>query len=95
MSVDSATVRRVARLARLKVDENDVPRLAGELNSILAFVEQLNEVNVEGVEPLTSVVAFDMRMRDDVVTDGGYAHDVTKNAPASEDDFFMVPKVVE
>ena len=95
MSVDSATVRRVARLARLKVDENDVPRLAGELNAILAFVEQLNEVNVEGVEPMTSVVAFDMRMRDDVVTDGGDAADVTKNAPASEDEFFMVPKVVE
>ena len=95
MSVDSATVRRVARLARLKVDENDVPRLAGELNAILAFVEQLNEVDVTGVEPMTSVVAFDMRMRDDVVTDGGYAKDVTKNAPASEDEFFMVPKVVE
>jgi aspartyl-tRNA(Asn)/glutamyl-tRNA(Gln) amidotransferase subunit C len=95
MSVDSATVRRVARLARLKVDENDVPRLAGELNAILDFVEQLNEVNVDGVAPLTSVVAFDMRMRDDVVTDGGYARDVTKNAPASEDEFFMVPKVVE
>ena len=95
MSVDSATVRRVAQLARLKVDENDVPRLAGELNAILAFVEQLNEVNVDGVEPMTSVVAFDMRMRDDVVTDGGYAKDVTKNAPASEDEFFMVPKVVE
>jgi aspartyl-tRNA(Asn)/glutamyl-tRNA(Gln) amidotransferase subunit C len=95
MSVDSATVRRVARLARLKVDENDVPRLAGELNAILAFVEQLNEVNVDGVEPLTSVVEAQMRMRDDVVTDGGYAKDVTKNAPASEDEFFMVPKVVE
>jgi aspartyl-tRNA(Asn)/glutamyl-tRNA(Gln) amidotransferase subunit C len=95
MSVDSATVRRVARLARLKVDENDVPRLAGELNAILAFVEQLNEVNVDGVEPLTSVVEAQMRMRDDVVTDGGYAADVTKNAPASEDEFFMVPKVVE
>jgi aspartyl-tRNA(Asn)/glutamyl-tRNA(Gln) amidotransferase subunit C len=95
MSVDSATVRRVARLARLKVDENDVPRLAGELNAILAFVEQLNEVNVDGVEALTSVVEAQMRMRDDVVTDGGYAKDVTKNAPASEDEFFMVPKVVE
>jgi aspartyl-tRNA(Asn)/glutamyl-tRNA(Gln) amidotransferase subunit C len=95
MSVDSATVRRVARLARLKIDENDVPRLAGELNSILSFVEQLNEVNVEGVAPLTSVVESAMRMRDDVVTDGAYAADVTRNAPASEDDFFMVPKVVE
>jgi aspartyl-tRNA(Asn)/glutamyl-tRNA(Gln) amidotransferase subunit C len=95
MSVDDTTVRRVARLARLKVAEADVPRLAGELNTILAFVEQLNEVNVDGVEPLTSVVNQAMKMREDVVTDGGYPHDVTKNAPASEDDFFMVPKVVE
>lgn len=95
MSVDSATVRRVARLARLKVDEKDVPRLEGELNAILAFVEQLNEVNVDGVAPLTSVVEQAMKMRDDVVTDGNYPKDVTKNAPASEDDFFMVPKVVE
>ncbi len=95
MSVDSATVRRVARLARLKVNDADVPRLAGELNAILAFVEQLNEVNVEGVAPLTSVVSQAMKMRDDVVTDGGYAKDVTRNAPASEDEFFMVPKVVE
>jgi aspartyl-tRNA(Asn)/glutamyl-tRNA(Gln) amidotransferase subunit C len=95
MSVDSATVRRVARLARLKVSEDDVPRLAGELNTILAFVEQLNEVNVDGVLPLTSVVSHKMRMRDDVVTDGNMAKDVTRNAPASEDDFFMVPKVVE
>ncbi len=95
MSVDDKTVRRVARLARLKVAEVDVPRLAGELNTILAFVEQLNEVNVEGVEPLTSVVNQAMKMREDVVTDGGYPKDVTRNAPASEDDFFMVPKVVE
>lgn len=95
MSVDDKTVRRVARLARLKVADADVPRLAGELNSILAFVEQLNEVNVTGVEPLTSVVNQAMKMRDDVVTDGGYPNDVTVNAPASEDHFFMVPKVVE
>lgn len=95
MSVDSATVRRVARLARLEVDEKDVPRLEGELNAILAFVEQLNEVNVEGVAPLTSVVEQDMKMRDDVVADGNYPKDVTRNAPASEDDFFMVPKIVE
>ena len=95
MSVDSATVKRVARLARLKVNEEDVPRLAGELNSILAFVEQLNEVDVSNVEPLTSVVSQAMKMRDDVVTDGHYAKDVTRNAPASEDDFFVVPKVVE
>lgn len=95
MSVDSATVRRVARLARLKVSEDDVPRLAGELNSILNFVEQLNEVDVSNVEPLTSVVSAKMKMRDDVVTDGQIAKNVTRNAPATEDDFFMVPKVVE
>lgn len=95
MSVDSATVRRVARLARLKVKDEDVPRLEGELNSILAFVEQLNEVDVSNVAPLTSVVSTAMKMRDDVVTDGNYPKDVTRNAPASEDDFFMVPKVVE
>jgi aspartyl-tRNA(Asn)/glutamyl-tRNA(Gln) amidotransferase subunit C len=95
MSVDSATVRRVARLARLKVAEDDVPKLSNELNAILAFVEQLNEVNIDGVVPMTSVVSQKMRMRDDVVTDGGSARNVTVNAPASEDDFFMVPKVVE
>ena len=95
MSVDQATVKRVARLARIKVKDEDVPRLAGELNAILAFVEQLNEVDVSGVEPLTSVVAGKMKMRDDTVTDGGIPKDVTRNAPASEDDFFAVPKVVE
>lgn len=95
MSVDQATVKRVARLARIKVSEADLPRLAGELNAILGFVEQLNEVDVSAVQPMTSVVATKMRMRDDVVTDGHYAKDVTLNAPASEDNFFMVPKVVE
>ncbi len=95
MSVDQATVKRVARRARIKVKDEDVPRLAGELNAILAFVEQLNEVDVSGVEPLTSVVAVKMKMRDDTVTDGGIPKDVTRNAPASEDDFFAVPKVVE
>ncbi len=95
MSVDQATVRRVARLARIKVKDEDVPRLADELNVILNFVEQLNEVDVKNVEPLTSVVAVAMKQRQDVVTDGNYPKDITKNAPASEDDFFMVPKVVE
>jgi aspartyl-tRNA(Asn)/glutamyl-tRNA(Gln) amidotransferase subunit C len=95
MSVDNATVKRVARLARIKVKDEDVPRLAGELNTILNFVEQLNEVNVENVEPMTSVVEMEMRKRPDVVTDGHYPKDVTRNAPASEDDFFAVPKVVE
>jgi aspartyl-tRNA(Asn)/glutamyl-tRNA(Gln) amidotransferase subunit C len=95
MSVDHATVKRVARLARIKVNEEDVPLLAGELNTILAFVEQLNEVDVSEVEPMTSVVSMGLKMRDDVVTDGHYPKDVTRNAPATEDDFFAVPKVVE
>lgn len=95
MSVDQKTVRRIAHLARIKVNEEDVPRLEGELNSILHWIEQLNEVDVQGVEPLTSVVAMEMKKRQDVVTDGHYPTDVTKNAPASEDEFFMVPKVVE
>jgi aspartyl-tRNA(Asn)/glutamyl-tRNA(Gln) amidotransferase subunit C len=95
MSVDEKTVKRVARLARIKVKDADVPRLAGELNVILDFVEQLNEVDVTGVEPMTAVVAVKMKMRDDVVSDGNMAQDVTLNAPQSEDHFFMVPKVVE
>jgi aspartyl-tRNA(Asn)/glutamyl-tRNA(Gln) amidotransferase subunit C len=95
MSVDTATVRRVARLARIKVTSDEAERMTNELNSILGFVEQLNEVNVEGVEPMTSVVSVKMRRRQDVVTDGEIAAEVTANAPASEDNFFMVPKVVE
>jgi aspartyl-tRNA(Asn)/glutamyl-tRNA(Gln) amidotransferase subunit C len=94
MSVDDKTVRRVARLARIKVEEKDVPKLAAELNVILAFVEQLNEVNVDGVAPLTSVVAMEMKKRKDVVTDGGYAAAIVASTQ-SEDHFFMVPKVVE
>ena len=95
MSVDQATVRRVARLARIKVRDEDVPRLAGELNSILHWIEQLNEVDVSNVEPLTSVVTMKMKMRKDEVTDGHYAEDIVRNAPARDDAFFMVPKVVE
>jgi aspartyl-tRNA(Asn)/glutamyl-tRNA(Gln) amidotransferase subunit C len=95
MSVDEKTVRRVARLARIKVADSELPRLAGELNVILNFVEQLNEVNVDNVEPLTSVVEVEMKKRADIVTDGGYPKAITQNAAASEDDFFMVPKVVE
>ncbi len=94
MSVDAKTVRRVARLARIKVKEKDVPKLQDEMNVILAFVEQLNEVNVDGVDPLTSVVAMDMKKRPDVVTDGHYAKAIVANT-VHEDDFFMVPKVVE
>jgi aspartyl-tRNA(Asn)/glutamyl-tRNA(Gln) amidotransferase subunit C len=95
MSVDQATVRRVAKLARIKVKEQDVPKLEGELNAILQWIEQLNEVDVTGVEPLTSVVSVAMKKRKDVVTDGHYPDKISGNAPASEDHFFMVPKVVE
>ena len=95
MSVDHATVRRIAKLARIKVPEEEVAGLAGELNAILAFVETLGEVDVAGVEPMTSVMAMAMKKRVDEVTDGGIADLVTKNAPASEDHFFMVPKVIE
>jgi aspartyl-tRNA(Asn)/glutamyl-tRNA(Gln) amidotransferase subunit C len=95
MSVDAATVRRIARLARIAVDESEVPHLQGELNAMLAFVEQLSEVNVEGVEPMTSVTPMAMKKRPDVVTDGGIADDIVRNAPATEDHFFLVPKVVE
>ena len=95
MSVDEKTVRRIAHLARIAVTDEEVPHLQGELNAILSFVEQLNEVNVEGVEPMTSVTPMAMKKRADVVTDGGIAGDVVQNAPMSEDNFFLVPKVVE
>ena len=95
MSVDSATVMRVARLARIRVPEEDLETLAGELNAILDFVEQLNEVDVAGVEPMTSVLPMAMKKREDRVTDGGIAADIVANAPASEGQFFLVPKVVE
>ena len=95
MSVDAATVRRIAHLARIAVKEEEVEHLQGELNAILAFVEQLQEVDVNGVEPMTSVTPMAMRMREDKVTDGGIAEDIVKNAPATEDHFFLVPKVVE
>ena len=95
MSVDAATVRRIAQLARIAVTEAEVPHLQGELNAMLAFVEQLSEVDVEGVEPMTSVTPMTLRRRDDVVSDGGYADRIVSNAPLTEDNFFMVPKVVE
>jgi aspartyl-tRNA(Asn)/glutamyl-tRNA(Gln) amidotransferase subunit C len=95
MSVDTDTVKRVAHLARIKVSDGDAERMTGELNAILGFVEQLDEVDIKGVEPMTSVVEQTMKKRSDGVTDGGYAADVTANAPMSEDNFFMVPKVVE
>jgi aspartyl-tRNA(Asn)/glutamyl-tRNA(Gln) amidotransferase subunit C len=95
MSVDSAVVRRIAHLSRIAVDENEVERLRGELNAILHFVETLSEVDVEGVEPIASVLPMQMKKRVDVVTDGGIAEDVLVNAPAKEDHYFVVPKVIE
>ena len=95
MSVDAATVRRIAHLARIAVDDAEVPHLQGELNAILAFVEQLSEVNVEGVEPMTSVTPMAMKKRADVVNDGEIADEVIANAPVAQDHFFVVPKVVE
>lgn len=95
MSVDKETVQRVARLARIAVTDEQAEALRGELNTILGFVEQLNEVDVDGVEPLTSVVETSMKMRDDVVTDGDIAEKIVANAPEGADHFFAVPKVVE
>ena len=95
MSDDAATVRRIAHLARIAVTEAEVPHLQGELNAMLAFVEQLSEVNVDGVEPMTSVTPMEMKKRVDVVNDGEIADDVVKNAPDTVNHFFLVPKVVE
>jgi aspartyl-tRNA(Asn)/glutamyl-tRNA(Gln) amidotransferase subunit C len=99
MSLDKATVARIATLARIKVAEADLARMAGELQSILNWVEQLNEVNTDGVEPMNSVVEVVLPMRDDVVSDGGYADKILANArePVREGEggFFTVPKVVE
>ncbi|MCX8569357.1 MULTISPECIES: Asp-tRNA(Asn)/Glu-tRNA(Gln) amidotransferase subunit GatC [Hyphomicrobiales] len=95
MSVDLKTVKRVAHLARIAVSEDDAQRMTGELNTILGFVEQLNEVDVTGVEPMTSVTPMDMKKRTDVVTDGNKAADIVANAPATDENFFLVPKVVE
>jgi aspartyl-tRNA(Asn)/glutamyl-tRNA(Gln) amidotransferase subunit C len=95
MSVDAATVKRVAHLARIALAEDDVPRMQGELNAILGFVAQLDEVDVSGVEPMTSVTPMRLPMRADVVNDGNKAADILANAPASEDGYFLVPKVIE
>jgi aspartyl-tRNA(Asn)/glutamyl-tRNA(Gln) amidotransferase subunit C len=95
MSVDVDTVRRVAHLARIAVAEDELASLQGELNAILAFFAQLEEVNVDNVEPMTSVTPMAMKMRKDEVTDGGMADAILQNAPAREDHFFLVPKVVE
>ena len=95
MAVDAATVRRIAHLARIAVEDSEIEHLQSEINSILGFVEQLKEVNVEGVEPMTSVTPMKLLMREDKVTDGGDAARVLANAPQTADGFFVVPKVVE
>jgi aspartyl-tRNA(Asn)/glutamyl-tRNA(Gln) amidotransferase subunit C len=95
MSVDAATVRRIAHLARIAVADEEIEHLQSELNAILAFVEQLSEVNVANVQPMTSVIPMALMKRPDVVTDGDIADQIVKNAPATEDGFFLVPKVVE
>jgi aspartyl-tRNA(Asn)/glutamyl-tRNA(Gln) amidotransferase subunit C len=95
MSVDQAIVRRIAHLARIKVAEEEVPHLQTELNAILAFVEELAKVDVEGVEPMTAVVSMPMKKREDVITDGGIPDEIVANAPSVEDHYFRVPKVVE
>ncbi len=95
MSVDIANVRRIADLSRIKVADADLAAIGGELNAILAFVEELSTVDVGGVEPMTSVMPMPMKKRHDVVDDGEIADLVIGNAPASEDHFFVVPKVIE
>ena len=95
MSVDASTVRRIAHLSRIAVADGEVEHLRGELNAILAFVEQLGEVDVEGVEPMTSVTPMAMKKRDDKVTEGGIVDDILRNAPLTDGPYFAVPKVVE
>ena len=95
MSVDIETTKRVARLARIAIDDGRAAKMQDELNTILGFVEQLSEVDVDGVEPMTSVVHMQMHRRDDVVTDGSIADKIVANAPVTDDNFFLVPKVVE
>lgn len=95
MTIDINTVRKVARLARIRTTAAEEETLAGEMNKILEMISQLNEVNTDGVEPLTSVIDMDLPMREDVVTDGGIPEKITANAPESTAGFFVVPKVVE
>lgn len=95
MKVDEATVRRIARLARIRITDEEIAGLQAEMTGILDWVEQLAEVDTENVEPMTKVVAHALKQRHDVVSDGGIADDIVKNAPLTEDHFFVVPKVVE
>jgi len=95
MSIDKDTAARVAKLARIKVEEDALPALAQEFNTILGFIEQLNEVNVDGIEPMTSVTPMNARQRKDIITDGDQQEAVLANAPDAREGFFAVPKVVE
>jgi aspartyl-tRNA(Asn)/glutamyl-tRNA(Gln) amidotransferase subunit C len=95
MSVDTETVKKIARLSRIAIDDAEAEKMVGELNGILAWVEQLGEVDVTGVEPMTAVIANHLRLREDVVTDGDVRDKVLANAPAKEGSFFGVPKVIE
>jgi len=95
MALDHATVRRIAALARIRVEEDELPQLQNELNGILGWIEQLNEVDIEGVEPLTGAAHMALKMREDAVTDGGYPEKILANAPDRAGSFFAVPKVVE
>ena len=95
MSIDTETARKVAKLARIRVEEEALPALARELSGILTFMEQLNEVDVTGVEPMVSVTPMRLKRREDIVTDGGIQAEVLKNAPEAREGFFAVPKVVE
>lgn len=95
MAVDANTVRRIAHLARIAVADDEIEHLRDELNAMLAFVEQLSEVKIDGVEPMTSVTPMTMKKRADQVTEGDIAEDIVRNAPASDDNYFLVPKVVE
>ncbi|GKY87286.1 Asp-tRNA(Asn)/Glu-tRNA(Gln) amidotransferase subunit GatC [Sinisalibacter aestuarii] len=95
MSIDIETARKVAHLARIKVEEDRLPALAAEFSNILDFIEQLNEVNVDDVEPMTSVTPMRLKRREDVVTDGNYQDKILSNAPDAREGFFAVPKVVE
>jgi aspartyl-tRNA(Asn)/glutamyl-tRNA(Gln) amidotransferase subunit C len=95
MAVDAETVRRIAHLARIAVADEEVEHLKGELNAMLAFVDELAQVDIDGVEPMTSVIPMALKEREDKVTDGGIAEDIVRNAPATQNHFFLVPKVVE
>jgi aspartyl-tRNA(Asn)/glutamyl-tRNA(Gln) amidotransferase subunit C len=95
MSVDAATVRHIAKLARIAVSEDEVAALAPELSNILGWIEQLGEVDVAGIEPMTAVIPNILRLRDDLVTEGDIRDEILRNAPAAEHGFFAVPKVIE